>query len=154
MEDVMKNFETLEEGCWYQTRHGMLVRVTQAADIDEDTMYPWLSSGGGEDVWRDNGQYTDEPAGHYMDLILKIKPPTITPLPQKKKKRKARLYKWIEIRPDGEEIVTLGYAESIKPGAWGLCLGTNTPQRLSQDFTTANKYVRIDRLFKDVEVEE
>jgi hypothetical protein len=62
-----KNFEELEDGCWYLARNGEVFRVKRKKE--EDLVYPFTASG-----WEftKNGTFTVINQNHRFDLVEKV----------------------------------------------------------------------------------
>lgn len=111
-----RNFETLENGCWYRTRGGGLYQVGYSPGAET-----WYSMHG-EETWNECGDWNPNYPEHFMDLTLKIEPPVVKPLPQKRK-RKVRLYQWLFQKPYDADWQTFpGHHETLTEASWVMLL--------------------------------
>lgn len=93
-----RNFETLEDGCWYRRRDGALV---QAKYLEGNGWHAGSLSYFGD------GMYLCDKVSNSADLILKIEPPVVVPV-----KRKVKRWQWLWKRygEDTWNLTRLHYA--------------------------------------------
>jgi hypothetical protein len=139
-----KNFETLEDGCWYQSRGGGLYQVTYSPGAGG-----WYNRHGDE-TWTKYGEWCPGSTDHRDDLISKVTPPVFELLSQKKK-RTVRLYKWLyPTQQDHKDLPGFHENPEVR-GTWSMASYTDAPRIGTPIFIGA---VRVDSVFIDVEVEE